>query len=91
MKKIDRLTATAFENGRNFRMSNTVVESSDGVTRCYLYGNLIAERSAAGVRFQSCGWNTVTTRARLQACGADCRISVGLLVFRDGSPVPSRF
>ena len=92
-RKIDNLTAAAFRAGRGFSLGNTVVKVSDGVTRCFLHGNLIAEKSADGVtRFQSCGWNTVTTKARLNACGLDCVIRGGLLVtYPDFKPVPSRF
>ena len=93
-RKIDLIVSAAFAAGRPVSVSNTVVKVSGSLVRCYLHGNLIAEKNTASgaVRFQSCGWDTVTTKARLNACGLDCVIRSGRLVtFPDLRPVPSRF
>ena len=70
---ISQKAASAFYAGRAFRLQNTEVRVYDnGVTELYLHGNKIAQRapgSVHGVRFTLAGWNTVTTRERLNALG----------------------
>lgn len=67
--KISRDAAHAFHAGRNFKRSNTQVSvDSNGDTGLFLHGNCIAIKKNYGQIFiQTCGWNTVTTRARLNA------------------------
>lgn len=69
MKQIDRDAARAFWSGTRFRRSNTVVTVHKNVVSLYLHGNLIAERRTDRdwVMVTLAGWNTVTTRARLNA------------------------
>jgi len=48
--------------------SNTTVFTDEGVTRVYLHGNKIAELDAQGrVYISDAGWQTVTTKSRLNA------------------------
>ena len=74
MRKISKLAARAFIEGREFRRDNTSVrieqrywpEDSHPNRRLYLHGNLIAEyTNATGLRITLAGWPTVTTRERL--------------------------
>ena len=67
MRQITRLAADAFINGRNFSRQNMTVSHNVGnVALMYLHGNLIAERASDGVlRMTLAGWNTPTTRERL--------------------------
>lgn len=81
MKKIDQRTKAAFERNKNFHCDNTVVVSDGEVTRCYLFGNLIAEKRGDQVRYQTTGWDTPTTRNRLNACGCNCHIVGGWIVY----------
>lgn len=88
------ITAAAFSAGKPVHISNTsvVVDKSTGAVRCYLHGNLIAERVGDVTRFQSCGWETQTTRARLNACGCPCRIKDFQLINDvTGEPIPERW
>ena len=73
MRKISKLAARAFIEGREFRRDNTSVrieqrtsEDSHPNRRLYLHGNLIAEyTNATGLRITLAGWPTPTTRERL--------------------------
>lgn len=72
MRKITREAADAFVNGRNFSKQNmTVSHGSDGiqgggvVSQMYLHGNLIAFQDGTHLRMTLAGWNTTTTRERL--------------------------
>ena len=73
MRKISRLAARAFIEGREFHRDNTSVrieqrtpEDSHPNRRLYLHGNLIAEyTNAKGLRITLAGWGTPTTRERL--------------------------
>ena len=73
MRKISKLAARAFIEGRSFNRDNTSVrivkrtpEDSHPNRRLYLHGNLIAEyTNARGLRITLAHWPTVTTRERL--------------------------
>ena len=73
MRKISKLAARAFIEGRSFNRDNTSVriehrtpEDSHPNRRLYLHGNLIAEyTNATGLRITLAGWPTPTTRERL--------------------------
>ena len=93
MRAIDERTAAAFFSGRAMNLGNTeITVNAAGVVRCFLFGNLIAERDGAGTRYQTTGWNTTTTRNRLNACGCPCRIFKGK-IYNDntGAVVPAWF
>lgn len=61
MRKITREIIRAFNAGESLRLSNT---ETDGQS-IRLHGNLIAWKNANGLFIDSCGWNTNTTRERL--------------------------
>jgi hypothetical protein len=55
---------------RNATLANTHIETrlrEDGawITSVYLHGNLIAQNGVTGWGFKLCGWDTPTTRSRL--------------------------
>jgi hypothetical protein len=62
MRKVTETVATAFQRGHHKTLDNT---STDGrVLR--LHGHAIARKTdAGGVEISTAGWNTVTTRERL--------------------------
>ena len=69
MRQITYDAIRAFENGYNFKRGNTrVIVGHDGVeysVRLLLHGNLIAERTSNGVYIQDGGWQSNTTKERL--------------------------
>lgn len=70
MNRIDRDAARAFWSGTRFSRNNTkVTVYKNIVVRLYLHGNLIAIRRTdrGWVMVTLAGWNTPTTRARLNA------------------------
>lgn len=69
MKKIDKQVMNAVANRKAMHNSNTYVEVCDGRLEVYLHRNLIFwVDSQSKWHASNCGWNTVTTRARLNAC-----------------------
>ena len=73
MRKIETEMQTAIANRKNWSKSNTSVSVNDeGPTFVTLHGNLIAQISNNGdMKLSSCGWQTVTTKSRLNAI-LDC-------------------
>ena len=72
MRKIEREMQSAIcnlSNGQSWRKSNTRVEKDDeGNTFVYLHNNRIAFVNNFGdITLSSCGWETVTTKSRLNA------------------------
>lgn len=64
VKKVDNTIARAFARGEKAKGNNTVCDGS----AVYLHGHRIAWRTETGeVRASLCGWDTLTTRARLNA------------------------
>lgn len=59
-----------------WQQANTKVDITGPCVEVYLHGHLIAARDNAsdkGWRWNLCGWNTPTTRSRLNALG--CRVA----------------
>jgi len=69
MRNITKQIKKAFEAGTSTKVSNTVTSGSD----VWLFGNHIARTRLGRVQFTLAGWNTPTTRERLQAVGAKVR------------------
>jgi hypothetical protein len=61
MRKITKQIAEALANGKNKTIGNT--STSNG--KVYLHGNKIAELKENGLHLSLAGWNTTTTRERL--------------------------
>ena len=65
MRTITELMSRAFFNGETKQMSNTQVQNYE----MYLFGNRIAWIYDGKLYFTLCGWNTQTTRERLNGLG----------------------
>ena len=71
MRKIERQMNMAISNKADWSSSNTRVEYNNN-TNCssiYLHGHLIAtfDHNLKAVKLDSCGYETVTTKSRLNA------------------------
>ena len=79
MRKIEQQMIKAISNNTNWQSANTSVESVVGASRVYLHNNLIAEVGDDYVQLFDGGWQTYTTKSRLNAilsefgytCGTD--------------------
>ena len=71
MRKITEETRYYFNNNIERKLGNTRVETFAHYTYIYLFDNLIAKKDnkTGEVKFTLAGWNSVTTRERLQAIG----------------------
>ena len=69
MRKIERQMCDAIRNKVNWSSGNTTVfNDNEGNQFVTLHGNLIATISNFGdIKLSSCGWQTVTTKSRLNA------------------------
>ena len=68
MRKIERLMNVAISNNHEYwSKANTSVETIDGVSYVRLHGNLIAEVDDNGIKLYDGGWQSVTTKSRLNA------------------------
>ena len=72
MRVIEAKMAAAVLTGSDMRYGNTEVvtrtrEDGARIITVYLHGNMIAQNGAAGWRCRLAGWNTPTTRSRLNA------------------------
>lgn len=65
MRKITRMMVNAFYKGENLSLSNTTVKNY----KMFLFGNKIAWLENNTLYFTLCGWNTPTTRERLNGLG----------------------
>ena len=76
----------AFESGRKFCKSNTLV-TSDG--KMYLFGNKIAEYVDGKLRVSLCGWNSNTTRERLNGLTGVSVCTRNYQPYLNGEPISS--
>lgn len=68
MRVIERKMVAAIQSGRSMRNGNTEVRCNDDGKWCVLlHGNLIADGDATSFSFTLAGWNTPTTRSRVNA------------------------
>ena len=71
MRKLERQMNFAISNKGNWSSSNTQVNynSNTNCSSVYLHGHLIAtlDHSTNALKIDSCGWQTVTTKSRLNA------------------------
>ena len=71
MRKIERLMNMAITHKTDWSSSNTRVEynNSTNCSSIYLHGHLIAtfDHNLKAVKLSSCGYETVTTKSRLNA------------------------
>ena len=69
MRKIETLMNAAINNSKDWKLANTSVEYFSGmdISRVYLHGNLIAEVGPTYIQLFDGGWQSVTTKSRLNA------------------------
>jgi hypothetical protein len=68
MKIVTQNAVSCFRNGGNAKFNNTEVVTENGVSKMYLFGNLIAtlEHNVGGVmKITNAGWDSNTTKERL--------------------------
>ena len=67
MRKIEQQMIKAISNNTDWQSANTRVEAVVGASRVYLHNNLIAEVGDDYVKLFDGGWQTTTTKSRLNA------------------------
>ena len=67
MRKIESLMNRAIAAGKDWKNANTEVINADGVSSVYLHGNLIAEVTDDAMKIYDGGWQSNTTKSRLNA------------------------
>ena len=67
MRKIEIQLQTAITNGREFKSANTTVDNTDHGQIVRLHGNKIAQIDNGVLYITSAGWETTTTKSRLNA------------------------
>lgn len=65
MKIVTQNAVSCFNKGGNATFSNTQVITNNGVTKLYLFGNLIAVKENGVVKVSNAGWESKTTKERL--------------------------
>lgn len=71
MRKIEFQMNAAITAGKDWKSGNTAVVNEDGLTTVLLHGNKIAEIGDTFVRLFDGGWQSVTTKSRLNAVLAE--------------------
>ena len=73
MRKIETLMNAAISNNQNWQSGNTSVhfDEESGVSAVHLHGNKIAEVGDTFIRLFDGGWQSVTTKSRLNAILAE--------------------
>jgi hypothetical protein len=87
MRQIEKDMLAAIDRGAIFKQSNTYAHPVVGGYEVWLYQSLIAKHDGMQWRFNLCGYNTPTTRSRLNALGAGVRTIAGVPHVM-GRPVP---
>ena len=73
MRKIEKQMCDAIQNNKDWKLKNTEVITIDGVSFVYLHGNQIATIDEDSMTIYDGGWQSVTTKSRLNAlCDAFC-------------------
>lgn len=67
MRKIEQQMNKAITAGVDFKLDNTEVISCTNVADVYLHGNLIARIGETWIELFDGGWQTATTKSRLNA------------------------
>lgn len=65
MRAITQQSIEAFVNGMPFNKANMKVEINGNNVFLYLHGNMIANREGEKLFLTTCGWETNTTKERL--------------------------
>lgn len=72
--------------GHNFKQSNTQVKDNS----MYLFGNMIATKEGRELKISLCGWNTLTTRERLNGLPRVNIKQVKGIPYLNGEPMNTR-
>lgn len=104
MRVIERKMLDAIRTGKSWTLDNTrvnVIPVDDSrITEVYLHNKLIAEIGTSRITLWNRGWNTPTTKSRLnailQGIGSDMRIYQANYIwyitdYRNRESVPTRF
>jgi len=67
MRKIETLMNKAIENGNDWSLDNTRVEHIGDAAYVYLHGNLISKVGDEFIELFDGGWQSKTTKSRLNA------------------------
>ena len=67
MRKIESQMNAAISAGTDWKSANTAVVNEDGVSKVLLHGNKIAEIGDSFIRLFDGGWQSNTTKSRLNA------------------------
>ena len=79
MRKIEIQMNAAVQSGNDFRLANTSVSHDNGVAVVRLHGNKIAEVGDDFITLFDGGWQSVTTKSRLNAlCDEFCVAGEGV-------------
>jgi hypothetical protein len=79
MRKIERQMCDAIRDSKDWKSGNTEVFHVDGAARVFLHNNLIAVVTDDDVRIFDGGWQSNTTKSRLNAiCDAFCIAGEGV-------------
>ena len=79
MRKIEALMNAAIKANKDWRLKNTEVRTEDGISEVRLHGNLIAKIGDDFVQVFDGGWQSVTTKSRLNAlCREFCIAGEGV-------------
>jgi hypothetical protein len=77
MRKIERQMLNAIANNSNWQSANTRVEfdADTNESKVYLHGNHIADVGENYIRIYDGGWQSNTTKSRLNAIFSECGIA----------------
>ena len=79
MRKIERQMCDAIRDGKDWKLDNTEVITINDVSWVYLHGNHIATVYSDSVEVFDGGWQSNTTKSRLNAiCDAFCVSGEGI-------------
>ena len=81
MRKIERQMLNAIANNENWQSANTRVEfdAETNESKVYLHGNHIADVADNYIRIYDGGWQSTTTKSRINAlCDAFCVTGEGV-------------
>tara|TARA_Y100000004_G_scaffold28532_1_gene29297 strand:+ start:404 stop:751 length:348 start_codon:yes stop_codon:yes gene_type:complete len=81
MRKIEQQMNAAIQRNINWQSGNTAVtfDEESGISTVYLHGNKIAEVSDTDMTIFDGGWQSVTTKSRLNAlCSEFCIAGEGV-------------
>ena len=67
MRKIEKLMNDAITASKDWKLDNTEVVTVDGVSEVYLHNNLIAKIGDTWMQLFDGGWQSNTTKSRLNA------------------------